>query len=171
MKIVSPVVSVRKIPSWKRRVKFKFVKDIPLSFLMLFKYLVSLRIWFQFTKIVSHNRWIDHFPWKYFSSLVRVTYPSFWYSSTEEFNSESCSFSNWRLELTKLNSRATVSLSFRFVVALKRFSAPARRRNSLLISWLSLHLLFCSLPRQVAILGSDPWRREEKRKWVSEFVI
>lgn len=39
---------------------------------------------------------------------------------------------------------------------LKRFSAPARSRSSLLISWLSLLRLFCSFPLQVATLGSEP---------------
>lgn len=46
-----------------------------------------------------------------------ITYLSFWYISTEEFSSDNFSFNSCKFELTKLSSSATVSFSFRFVVA------------------------------------------------------
>lgn len=48
-----------------------------------------------------------------------IYYLLFWYSCTELFRSASCSFKSWRLEFTKLSSRAIVSFSFLLVVALK----------------------------------------------------
>lgn len=41
-------------------------------------------------------------------------------------------------------------------LTLYKFSAPARRRSSLLISWFSLQRRLCNLPRQVAARGSEP---------------
>ena len=48
---------------------------------------------------------------------------------------------------------------------LNKFSAPARSISSLLISMLSLLRLDWSLPRHVAALGSEPWKKKLKIKF------
>ena len=47
---------------------------------------------------------------------------------------------------------------------LNKFSAPARSISSLLISMLSLLRLDWSLPRHVAALGSEPWKKYLKNQ-------
>ena len=49
---------------------------------------------------------------------------------------------------------------------LNKFSAPARSISSLLISMLSLLRLDWSLPRHVAALGSEPWKKYLKNQLV-----
>lgn len=47
------------------------------------------------------------------------------------------------------------------LLTLNRFSAPARSRSSLLISWFNLHRRLCNLPRHVAARGSEPWKMKK----------
>uniref|UniRef100_A0A2H1WBF4 SFRICE_005195 n=1 Tax=Spodoptera frugiperda TaxID=7108 RepID=A0A2H1WBF4_SPOFR len=55
-----------------------------------------------------------------------------------------------------------MSNSHLFSLTLNKFSAPARSRSSLLISWLSWQRLVCSRPRQVATRGSEPWNKRSR---------
>lgn len=55
---------------------------------------------------------------------------------------------------------------------LNKFSAPARSISSLLISMLSLLRLDWSLPRHVAALGSEPWKKYLKNQlFVIDLVL
>lgn len=58
---------------------------------------------------------------------------------------------------------------YQTILTLYRFSAPARRRNSLLISWFNLQRRLCNLPRQVAARGSEPWNDPKSSKFGVKF--